>query len=175
MDRPDETFDSPVSSTPLVELLRHRCTKFRTISGPKMMYLDDAMVRAVLHTRAMDQFARGMIPANYRHIHAFYGALPVRRGDFVAVRARRGFWLARAMEDCFIMRCDPLAFCFEVEWCECQDEDRRRYVVGVGRDMVLHSTVFHRFAPDEIVVEGNGQVRIADDVPDLMELSNDLY
>ena len=73
LDRPDEFFQGRVSSTPLVELMKSRSTKTRTISGPRMMYLDDAMVRAALHTLAMNQFEQGRIPSLYRHMHAFYG------------------------------------------------------------------------------------------------------
>jgi hypothetical protein len=105
-----QVFEAAVSSTPLVELLTRRTSKFRTISGPRMMFLDDAMVRAALHTRGMAAFAAGRVPPGYRHMHAFFGVLAVRRGCFVAVRAARGFFLARAEEDCFIMRADPQTY-----------------------------------------------------------------
>jgi hypothetical protein len=176
LDRPEEVFEGAVSSAPLVELLSRRTAKFRTISGPRMMFLDDAMVRAALHTRHMDAFAAGRVPQSYRHMHAFYGVLLVRRGMFVAVRAAQGFYLARAEEDCFIMRADPQTYAFACSWCELLDADERSYAMDVGRDNVLQQTVFHLFAPDEIAVAPGGRtVCIADHVPDLAELSDDLY
>ena len=61
---------------------------------------------------------KSLIPSSYRQMHAFYGVLCVRRGMFVAVRARRGFHIAEAKQDCFIMRGDPQAYGFVVEWCQ---------------------------------------------------------
>ncbi len=176
MDRPEQVYEGYVSSAPLVELLTTRTSKFRTISGPRMMYLDDAMVRAALHTRAMSAFEQALVPPTYRHMHAFYGVLAIRRGAFVAVRAAEGFHLARALEDCFIMRADPQTYAFACSWCEEVDEDERCYVLDVGRDNVLQQTVFHLFAPGDVLLAPDGRSAcIADHVPDIAELSNDLY
>merc|ERR1711991_971521 len=149
-DRPDEVFEGRVSSTPPVELLKRRSSKARTISGPRMMYLDDAMIRGALHTQAMDAFLAGRVPATYRHMHAFYGVLCIRKGDFVAVRAAKGFHMAGPEERC--------------------------YRIGGGYDNVLNQTVFHLFQPQELCLDlAAGEVAIADHVPDIEALSNDYY
>ncbi len=118
LDRPDEVFEGTVSSGPLTLLLQARLAKPRALSGPRMMHLDDPMVRAALHTAVMSSFEIGLVPASYRQAHAFYGVLCVRAGSYIAVRARVGFYLAQAKQDCFIMRADPQPYAFEVNWCQ---------------------------------------------------------
>ncbi len=74
------------------------------------------------------------------------------------------------------MRADPQTYAFACSWCELLDAEERCYALDVGRDNVLQQTVFHLFAPDEIAVAPGGKtVCIADHVPDLAELSDDLY
>lgn len=116
------------------------------------------------------------------------------RGDFIGVRAEKGFYLARALEDCFIMRGDGAVYAFWCEWCQeinsaemnsaemedddnnCGEENLRIYIMGCGRDTILSQTVFHRFGAEEIQRFPDGRhVRIADHVPDLEALSDDLY
>lgn len=53
-DRPEQAFEGPVSSTPISALLNARAGRHRTISGPRLMYLDDLQVKAALHAQCID-------------------------------------------------------------------------------------------------------------------------
>lgn len=168
LDKPDEVYEGTVSSTPITALLNNRAGKYRAISGPRMMYLDEVMVKAALHALSLEHILGTPTALSaYRHLQG--EAFLMRGGDFVAVRASQPsrYFLARLRHDAVVMRRDPLAFALTVDWGECVDVRARSYVFSVGIDDVPSHSIFWHFSPGQIHQVGESTWQIAKDVPDL--------
>lgn len=172
-------FSGPVSSTPIASLLQARAGRHRTISGPRLMYLDDLLVKAALHAQSLDTIL-GSPQLTYGYRYLVGEAFVIRSGDFVAVRTTsypryylvrllsrfffsshsRSQFLplflfvdlssqARALHDAVVMRREQFTTALAVEWAECIDHAQRRYVLSVGRDDVAGLSLIFHLSPTQ--------------------------